>query len=186
MAVVDVGAVDAVARNEPRRRVMHLVGRTVRATHFETTEAAFEVSKELTERGDTVVVGPSCSGREVRAEHELGVDTGCHAVVESAFGDDVDVTCNNGNLRVLEGRGTNIVGVDEVEACNDVTADSDLHGDKSGRAKECLFHMFLAKSALAVQFYDPEADTIIRGSKCRFVFASIAGPKKNLSPRAHG
>ena len=154
--VQDVRAVDTVARHEPGRGVVHLEGRTVRAADFEPAEAAFEIGEELAERRVVVtgVIVPVVTERKRRE------DTGDHAIVERAFGVDVDVARDELDGGVGERHATEIIGIDQVEAGRDRAADRDgqriarerrtgdhAGRDESSRPKENLFHVFLAVSA---------------------------------------
>ncbi len=102
---------------------MHLVGGAVGAADFEPAEAAFEVGEELAESRAAIL---DVVGIPVVAELKLRIDTGDEAVVQRAFGLDVDVAGDEGNLRVLEGRAADVIRVDDVEAGDDVAADRNL------------------------------------------------------------
>ncbi len=154
--VEDVRAVNTVARHEPRRRVVHLEGGAVRTTDFEAAETTFEVGEEFTERGVVVRVVRV----PVVAERERRHHTGNHAVVERAFGIDVDVARNELHGGFVELHRTDVIGVDVVHARGDRAANGDgqriarkrrtghqASRDESSRPKESLFHVFLAVSA---------------------------------------
>ena len=154
--IQDVRAVNTVARHEPGRGVVHLEGGAVGATDLEPAEAAFEVGEEFTEHR-VVVVGVRVP---VVAERKRREDTGNHAVVERAFGLDVDVARDELDGGVGERHCTDVIGVDDIEAGRDRAADrngqriarerrtGDQAGrDESSRPKENLFHVFLAVSA---------------------------------------
>src|SRR5690606_21492764 len=190
-------AVHAIARHEPGRGVVHLEGGAVRATDFEAAEATFEIGEEFAERGVVVV--------EVRvpviAQRERREDTGDHAVVERAFGLDVDVTRNELHSRVVErrarkGTSSKVVRVDDVEASGDRTTNRDgeriarkrrtgdeTGGDESGRPKESLFHVFLAVSALSCSIRTRHSSLPPGGNS---VTACIPGRLMKLPPeRVH-
>ena len=145
---------------------MHLEGGAVGATDLEPAEAAFEVGEEFTEHGVVVVAANEiaanrcCSGVPVVAERKRRDNTGNHAVVERAFGLDVDIARDELDGGVGERRCADVIGVDDIEAGRDRAADrngqriarerrtGDQAGrDESSRPKENLFHVFLAVSA---------------------------------------